>query len=361
MENFNETIYKKDSSGKIRILHVYTIKDELFQESGLLNGKLITHSSKCISKNVGKINETTPEQQANLEAASLIENKMSTGYFKTIEEVNEASIILPMLAKDYKKEFKKVKFPCFVQPKLDGMRALGKKDGQLISRKGKEIDTMSHIQDELNSLIITDYFDGEIYAHGYSFQENMMAIKKLRTDKNEEPNAPLSSEVKYHVYDMVYPNMPFSERYLILNMFIKDLKHIEIVPTYTINNEKELNELHQQFIKEGYEGTIVRHSNEGYAINKRSSQLLKYKDFIDITCKVIDIKPSVKRPEHGECVCEHNGHTFGTGMKFSHAERAEILKNKENYIGQTAEIRFFEYTDEGVPRFPVCVGFRLDV
>ena len=24
------------------------------------------------------------------------------------------------------------------------------------------------------------------------------------------------------------------------------------------------------------------------------------------------------------------------------------------------KIRFFEYTDDGLPRFPVCVGFRLD-
>ena len=47
-------------------------------------------------------------------------------------------------------------------------------------------------------------------------------------------------------------------------------------------------------------------------------------------------------------------------MKFSHAEREEILINKENYIGKTAEIRFFEYTEDGIPRFPVAVGIRLD-
>ncbi len=96
-------------------------------------------------------------------------------------------------------------------------------------------------------------------------------------------------------------------------------------------------------------------------MNKRATQLLKYKDFIDIACKVIDIEPAEKRPEHGVCVCvTEDGHEFRTGMKFSHEERAEILQEKDKYIGQTAEIRFFEYSDEGVPRFPVCVGFRLD-
>ena len=48
-------------------------------------------------------------------------------------------------------------------------------------------------------------------------------------------------------------------------------------------------------------------------------------------------------------------------MKFPHKFREEVLINKEDYIGSTAEIRFFEYTDDGAPRFPVCVGIRLDV
>lgn len=48
------------------------------------------------------------------------------------------------------------------------------------------------------------------------------------------------------------------------------------------------------------------------------------------------------------------------GMKFSHGEREKWLKFKKDYIGKTAEIRFFEYSEDGIPRFPVCVGIRLD-
>jgi ATP-dependent DNA ligase len=114
---------------------------------------------------------------------------------------------------------------------------------------------------------------------------------------------------------------------------------------------------------------MVRHSEEGYAVNKRSSQLLKYKDFLDEAYVVVDVVPSESRPEQGVVVCskpmEQAGDNvwvqiFNCGMKFSHAEREEILANKQNYIGKMAEIRFFEYTDGGIPRFPVCVGFRLD-
>ena len=351
-QEYSKTVYKKDTSGKIRMLHVYTEGSTLIQESGLVDGEKVKHESIAKPKNIGRSNETTPEEQARLEAASKIETKMSTGYFDTVEEAENTEVILPMLAKDYKKEHKKVTFPCYVQPKLDGMRSLGQKDNEMISRKGKTIDTMAHIQADLDSLVCIDMLDGELYAHGQSFQENMKLIKKYRAGESED--------VKYHVYDMVYPNMAFYDRYTMLKAIISDCPNIEIVPTYVINNETELKAFHQKFLAEGYEGTIVRWGDAGYKINGRSSNLLKYKDFIDITCKVIDIKPSDKRPEQGECVCEHNGRTFGTGMKFSHKEREEILANKEDYIGQTAEIRFFEYSDEGTPRFPVCVGFRLD-
>lgn len=137
--------------------------------------------------------------------------------------------------------------------------------------------------------------------------------------------------------------------------------NIKLAPTYPVTSMEEVNKYHAQFLGEGYEGTIIRWGNEGYEINKRSKHLLKKKDFIDSACKVLDIIPSEKRPEQGVLVIEWpGGRTCKASLKFSHAEREKILVNKGEYIGQTAEIRFFEYTDDGLARFPVCVGFRLD-
>lgn len=356
---YSKKIYKLDSKGRIRVLHVYTEGDTLFQKSGLLDGNLITHESVCKPKNIGKINETTAEEQALAEANSKVINKMSTGYFHTIDEAESNVVILPMLAKDYKKEKSKVTFPCFVQPKLDGMRALYNKEVGFISRKGKKIDTMNHIEKEilnLNSYLNHKYIDGELYAHGKTFQENMRLIKK---DRGEE-----TKEVKFHVYDVVV-DKPFVYRYNLLKYYCETLGNLVLVPTYVVADEEALKRIHTDFISQGYEGTIIRHSDTGYAINKRDSQLLKYKDFIDITAEVIDVVPSEKNPKQGIIHCQFNGNNgvtapFGCGMKFSHKEREEILILKEYYIGQTAEIRFFEYSEDGIPRFPVCHGIRLD-
>lgn len=337
-------LYKKDTKGKIRTLEIFAQADILFQVSGLIDGAKVTNQRVCKSKNVGRANATTAEEQAIKEAESKIKAKLDEGYFLTLNEAENEEVILPMLAKDFKKEVRKVTYPCFVQPKLDGMRALGRA-GSMISRKGKTIDTMGHILKDLEG--IAPFIDGELYAHGLSFQENMKLIKKDR--------GAATKTVKYHVYDLVSSDTFFT-RYKRLNELITKCENIELVPTFVINNEEDLKSRHAAFIKEGYEGTIVRWGTAPYKVNGRSSNLLKYKDFKDMACEVIDVIPSDARPEQGVIVCKG----FRAGLKFSHAEREEILRNKHKYIGQTAEIRYFEETDDGLPRFPVCVGFRLD-
>ena len=353
----NKTIYKLDSAGRLRFLTIRTEGAELIQESGLLNSASpVEHRSACTPKNVGRSNETTAEQQAELEGESTYTEKIKEGYSTTVAAAESNVIVLPMLAKEYKKEAHKIDWskPVYVQPKLDGMRTLTN-DIRMISRKGNVIDTMDHIMASMYPKM--PIIDGELYTHGKNFQENMRIIKK---DRGEE-----TKQVKLHVYDLV-SKLPFMERYKILGNAIKGMKDVELVPTYSVTSEEEMKIYHKKFLAEGYEGTIIRHSAAGYAINHRDTQLLKYKDFMDIACKVIDVVPSDKNPLQGVVECElmiqeAPAKTFRCGMKFSHAEREEILKNKDKYIGQTAEVRFFEYSEDGIPRFPVCHGFRLDV
>lgn len=347
-----KTIYKKDSSGKVRYLTISTEGATLTQESGVVGTpNPVYNVSVSTPKNVGRANETSGEEQAVLEAESKLTLKLRQGYFKTKEQAmaeGGKDFLLPMLAKDFKKESKKVQYPCYAQPKLDGCRALGVDGDRLVSRTGKIFENINHIILPNED----DIFDGELYSFGISFQENMKLIKKYRKGETEK--------IKYHVYDLV-SDLPFIDRYHKLIELVDGNDAIELVETILINNEAELKEFHSINIEKGYEGTIVRHSNVGYEVNKRSSQLLKYKDFLDESYLVIDVIPSDVRPEQGIVVCQTPyGTTFNCGMKFSHKEREEILINKEQYIGKLGEVRFFEYTDGGLPRFPVCHGFRID-
>lgn len=360
-----KTIYKLDSKGKERFLTVKTEGAEMIQISGLIDtDSPVEHRKTCKAKNVGKANETTPEEQAIAEAEAKWIKKIDEGYFESLENANSQEVILPMLAKGYDSEKKKIDWedeenPVYAQPKLDGMRSFNL-DGTITSRKGKEIDTVAHILNEIIKLE-AGRIDGELYAHGHSFQSNMKAIKKTRNvAEAKEEGCPPTTDVKFHVYDMII-DKPFKERYEMLKEICEKAEHILLVPTYIIKNEKELNEYHAQFLADGYEGTIVRHGNASYKVNGRSSNLLKYKDFKDIAVKLIDVTPAEQRETWGVPVLElPDGRTFRAGARLSHSEREDLLTNKDKYIGQTAEIRYFEETDDGIPRFPVLVGFRLD-
>ena len=359
------TLYKKDTKGKLRILIIESEVGAISQTSGLVGGKLTERISQCSAKNVGKSNETSPEQQANLEARSKVTAKLKEGYFLDKNEAMHTEVILPMLAKVYEKESKKVTYPCHMQPKLDGMRCLAIiRDGnvKLISRKNTPIETMDHIKRQLEAAKLRDcILDGELYAHGLSFQENMKLIKKYRTGKTEK--------ILYHVYDIV-EDLSFINRFIKLIQILKDYnianlnlrsRKVQVVETLRISDENEMLINTDAYIFQGFEGAMLRWGTEGYKVNGRSSSLLKIKHFMDEAFEVIDVEPSERDPLQGTVICGMaNGETFGAGMKFSHDERARILKYKADFIGQIAEIRFFERTDSGKPRFPVCHGFRLD-
>lgn len=350
-----KTLYKKDTKNKIRIFEIETNYAILVQRSGLKDGKLVEHIKVCKGKNIGKSNETTPEQQALLELESEYKSKLTEGYFETIEECETEVVILPMLAKSYDDEKHKIDWTkdVFIQPKLDGMRCLAhiKANGDvtLVSRDGKNISNMEHIMDDLSTIKQDVILDGELYAHGLSFQDNMRLIKKYRPKETEQ--------IKFHVYDLVSKD-PFRLRKV--RKYIKDLNTCNEVSTYDISNEESLKQWHSNNITEGYEGSIIRWGNEGYKVNGRSSNLLKYKDFSDMDCKIINITPNEVNSLHGTPHFQLNGKYFKAGVKMSHEDREELLINKSNYIGKIANIRYFELTDDNIPRFPVMIGIHED-
>jgi len=353
------TLYKKDSKDNIRFFTIFTEGSEIVQQSGIDGtDNPVEHRKVAKAKNVGRSNETTPDEQAISEAESTINKKIDKGYFQTKDEAENEEVILPMLAKSFDDHYKKIDWNGVVigQPKLDGMRCTaiirnGKVKFQ--SRGGVEIETVDHIKEDLKGLPDV-VLDGELYAHGHSFQENMKMIKKYRKGKTEK--------VKFHLYDLISEE-PFIQRYneLLRIVTTHPREHIRVVENVELKSKEELDRLHTQLLSEGYEGTILRHGNKGYKVNGRCDSLLKFKDFIDEAVRVIDIEPSDARPEQGVVVCElENGKTFKANPKLSHEEREELLRNKKEHIGKTAEIRFFEWTDDGIPRFPVFVGWRLD-
>lgn len=74
------TLYCASKSGKTKQWTVHTEGPEIVVTSGYVDGKLQEHRVLAVGKNIGKANETTPEQQALLEAQSKWNKKKDEGY-----------------------------------------------------------------------------------------------------------------------------------------------------------------------------------------------------------------------------------------------------------------------------------------
>ena len=221
------TLYGKDTSGKIKqwSASIYT-KGSVAQyvvEYGQVDGKLQTTSRDFTEgKNIGKKNETTPLEQCCSEIQKKWADKKEKERYTEDDESKEVGTkIFPMLAHVYDPKSKtKVKnpivYPCFVQPKLDGLRCLiYMADGKIVtqSRTGGIFTTMDHITSGLKPFFDLRpgvILDGELYTNQYPFEELVGLIKRKNVDD------PRIREVHFHIYDIVSPNGYAERRQFIL-------------------------------------------------------------------------------------------------------------------------------------------------
>ena len=356
-------LYKTDSKGKTREWFVEVIDCGTYADievnHGELGGKMqtkITHISS--GKNIGKANETSYLDQANSEAQSKWNKQLDKGYSLT-----GTKTFLPMLALSFDKQKDKVVYPCYVQPKLDGLRCWIAWDETLErpvarSRKGKEWKSIIHIIESVKEFLVKNkniILDGEIYCDPQimSFQGILSAIK--RDQPNEHSLS--ASFWCYDLYDINNPNLIFKERSAIINTINSDVFFVK-VDTFLANNPADIIAYHKAFTTvNGYEGAMVRNIDSVYKVDGRSSDLLKLKYFQDAEYKIVDKTID----KNGECVfvCldEKLNETFECKPEGSHEERVQYLE--DDNIGEYLTIRFFELTDKGIPRFPVGVAVRL--
>lgn len=115
-------LYKRNTSGSIQEWEIEVQGNSYRTIYGVQGGsKIISAFTVCEGKNLGKKNETTPEEQAELEAKALVEKKIRReGYWKNINDIDKVTFLEPMLGKSYDDHKHKITFPCYAQRKIDG-------------------------------------------------------------------------------------------------------------------------------------------------------------------------------------------------------------------------------------------------
>jgi len=299
--------------------------------------------------NVGRSNERDSEQQAEFEFDAVIKKQRDRGFRAKGERKDIRP--MPMLAHKFTDHKKKIEFPVYVQPKLNGMRMLF--DGENgWSRGNKEVipEVIQHLKFDTDGFVL----DGELMLpNNQLLQESMKAIKKYRSD--------LSPQLIYHVYDIVDDDLPYIKRYQV----IKDILHnapanIKFVNTIMAEDESQVVNLHNLFVKDGFEGTMVRDPAALYEVGKRSYSLLKLKDFVDAEYRIVAISDG-DGSDSGLAIFEletESGQRFNCRPEGNRENRAELYKERSKLIGKYLTVRYQELSKDGIPIFPVGVSVR---
>jgi ATP-dependent DNA ligase len=269
-----------------------------------------------------------------------------------------------MLARTFGPKY--TRFPCYVQPKLNGVRALYQ-DGMFQSRDEKlwKRPVLKHLVDDLQQLNLGPaVLDGELYVHGWRLQRINGAIAVNRN----EPCAD-TLHVEFHIFDIVDPTRKFSQRWLPLAYGLKEstLEHCKVVTTDYVHTPEEMERYFHHYTSKGYEGIMLRpdgpyeFGETPHGTQKRSETLWKYKQWQDDEFMCMGTRPGEGKADigigafllgtkEGVPLFHRDGKPAAVGTGFSDEERVEFSRNPP--IGKLVRVRYLELTADGIPFNP---------
>lgn len=308
--------------------------------------------------------------------------------------------IKPQLAEDAILE--KVKFPCIVQPKIDGVRALNL-NGTLTGRSLKPFEGFG----------ITEYFsreefiglDGEmILGDKPNCTERLCSLTTGAMGRFKDVEE--MPDLHWWVFDLVGdPSLPYLERYWRLKEAAENtLKHprVHLVPMRKAINRHQLDQLISEFFDLGYEGAILRNPYAPYKpgrATQKGQELWRVKSWADAEILVTGItegevntneakKNALGRTERSSAKagmvpngqvgsiqgvlladfhCPITGKllfpkgleiTVGSG-EMTVAEATRYFQRPKDIVGHIVKFKHMTHGVKDKPRFPTYISHRL--
>ena len=269
----------------------------------------------------------------------------------------------------------------YMSRKLDGVRCLIRiekktKKISFFSRQGKEFLTLDKLKENiLNNFDQIPYdcvLDGEIVIVDENGQENFKNIMEQIKRKNYTMNHP-----SFYCFDIIklkdFYNKTSKETLLERKQQLDKLSINGIIILEQLQyNQENFDKYLKMSTQNNWEGIMLR-KNVGYE-GKRTTNLLKYKSFMDEEFKVSNVIIGKMRIISKETGLEDEIETLtavminygeeGTkvGSGFTLDERIYYSKHPEEIEGKIITVKYFEKTEKSL-RFPIfkCVhGIKRD-
>lgn len=267
--------------------------------------------------------------------------------------------MIPMLAEEYK-QGQRLPDKFFMQAKLDGIRAtVNLRTGILTSRpaRGSQFGNpirVDHITAAIKSADLAEAtIDCELYIHGFTFGQILSAVRDRRN--------PNHKRLQLWVFDIDL-NVPFAEREKIYIDVTKVIDSPFVKPLLAYTAEpKDVDNYHSAFMINGFEGSIIRLGRGGYE-HRRTRNLLKYKTFLEMDCKVVGFQEEesgkIKTGTLGALILETDkGVRFTAVPMVSYKQRKEIWTGQSYYMNRTVVVKHLGVQESGKLKSPNVKGF----
>lgn len=393
-------LVSKDAKGKVRVVemsagwddsqHGYVIHRTTYQ----LGGKQTPQPDIWIYK--GKASRTLKEQ-LNLEYKSNMKKYLDKGYKlldKPINQYSEEELheIIGVVVTDSSgfakhmlaKQADKVKDSSIekvdvwaVSRKIDGVRcSFYWKDGEVksASRGGGDYDPSTYqIREhpQLKELLSKNpgwILDGELYKHGKSLQQISGAARMEKT-------AGGCDWLEYYIYDVMVPDAPFEDRLKCLNVIKELLKlsfnpereweedelRIQMVPHELVkgkDKKKQIMDLHNQYVAEGWEGCVARDISKPYKYGGRGQEMVKFKMYQDAEFEITGISEGLRPEDMCFTLVTDDGIEFKAKPMGSRELKEQYRADLPNLVGKLATVKYFYLSDDGTPLQPVLKAIR---
>lgn len=200
--------------------------------------------------------------------------------------------------------------------------------------------------------------DGELYVHGENLQTlSGMCRKEVRESKH--------NSLQYHIYDFANTDLIFEDRLKVLSEmreFFDGEEHINICEHVETNSWDEIENLHNKWVNDGYEGCVLRNPNQPYVFGKKDNRMIKVKMMEDDTYEIIGYELGLRGTEDMVFVLKtKEGKEFKAKPKGTREDREEYMFNIEDIIGRGGDVRHFGVTPDNIPNLPIFIAVRYDL
>jgi hypothetical protein len=285
-------------------------------------------------------------------------------------QVSTANDVWPGLIKEYpvmlcspyeQKLVDKIKFPAYVQLKMDGMRFNAiVRDGKVEfrSRNGKEIQLLGNLEEEFRQMAgsVDCVFDGELMVmmegdHQFADRQTGNGILNKANKGTITPeqaalvHATVWDVIPYVMFTDGHCGTPYSTRFASLSKLLEKRyspnKKIHLVSSDIVQTMDEANEKFQEYLSLGLEGIILK-DGSGVWEDKRAKHQIKFKGELECDLKIVAIEEGTGKYAGmlGAIVCESADGVVkvNVGSGFNDAHRKN-LKEKD-LLGKIVAVKY---------------------